>query len=89
MNRRSFLGSILAAAAAPVFIKPEILMPVKKVVAPSMGFYEGVDLYVPDQMLVTTAVSESIFLPEDLIREATLQLNKYMAVGRDLDLLIT
>jgi hypothetical protein len=32
MNRRGFLGSILALGAAPAIVKAEILMPVRKIV---------------------------------------------------------
>lgn len=34
-TRRSFLGAILAAAAAPAIIRSEILMPVRQLVLPS------------------------------------------------------
>jgi hypothetical protein len=34
MQRRGFLGAILAAGAAPVFVGSSILMPVKRVWAP-------------------------------------------------------
>jgi hypothetical protein len=34
-TRRGFLSGILAAAVAPVFIKPEVLMPVRQIIAPS------------------------------------------------------
>lgn len=32
MNRRGFLGSILALGAAPAIVKAELLMPVRKIV---------------------------------------------------------
>lgn len=35
MNRRGFLGSILAAGMAPVIVKAEILMPVRQIWVPS------------------------------------------------------
>lgn len=34
MNRRGFLGGVLAAATAPVFIRPEMLMPVRQIIVP-------------------------------------------------------
>jgi hypothetical protein len=34
MNRRSFIGAMLAAAAAPAYVKAGILMPVKKIIVP-------------------------------------------------------
>lgn len=33
-TRRGFLGGILAAATAPVFIRPEMLMPVRQIIVP-------------------------------------------------------
>jgi hypothetical protein len=33
-TRRSFLGAILAAAAAPAIVKAELIMPVRKILAP-------------------------------------------------------
>lgn len=42
-SRRGFLGSILAACAAPAIIKAEILMPVRTIVAPD-PIWVGVDL---------------------------------------------
>lgn len=35
MNRRGFLGGILAACAAPAIVKAELLMPVRKIVVPN------------------------------------------------------
>lgn len=35
MNRRGFLGAILAAGVAPVFIKSNILMPVRSIFIPT------------------------------------------------------
>jgi len=40
-SRRGFLGAMLAAAAAPAFIKSEVLMPVRKIIVPSQIVYEG------------------------------------------------
>jgi hypothetical protein len=47
MNRRSLLGAMLAACAAPAYVKAGILMPVRKVWTP---FTLGMDLAkAPDQ----------------------------------------
>lgn len=35
-TRRSFIGSILACAAAPAIVKAEILMPVRKIIVPAI-----------------------------------------------------
>ena len=40
-SRRSFLSSIIAAAAAPAIVKAEIIMPVRAVILPSRV---GIDL---------------------------------------------
>lgn len=43
-TRRSFLGSILACAAAPAIVKAEILMPVRKIIVPDFedAFYRAI-----------------------------------------------
>jgi len=43
MNRRGFLGGIIAAAAAPVFIRSEVLMPVRQIIAPPQKIITGAD----------------------------------------------
>lgn len=48
MNRRGFLGSILAAGMAPVIVKAEILMPVRQIWVPS-----SVPAFVPRNNLIT------------------------------------
>lgn len=47
MNRRGFLGSILALAAAPAIVRAETLMPVRplEVIECQVGWYEGVMIY--------------------------------------------
>lgn len=41
MNRRGFLGGILAACAAPAIVKAELLMPVRKIVVPANETISG------------------------------------------------
>ena len=40
MDRRGFLGAILAAGVAPAFIGSSILMPVRKIVIPTFNPYD-------------------------------------------------
>src|SRR5271156_2524686 len=35
LNRRGFLGGLLAVMAAPAIVRPEILMPVRSIIFPS------------------------------------------------------
>lgn len=45
MNRRGFLGGILAACAAPAIVKAELLMPVRKIIVPAYTCFVPVDVY--------------------------------------------
>lgn len=45
MNRRGFLGAMLAACAAPAIVKAEILMPVRQIIVP-LPFTVGIDFGV-------------------------------------------
>lgn len=48
MNRRGFLGAILAAAAAPVVVKAESLMRVKPIVLPGDAEFQDITVTLGD-----------------------------------------
>lgn len=67
MNRRGFLGAILAAAAAPAFIRSGILMPVRAVSIPTA------------EEVISVVAGNQLLTIEMITREALRVLHKNMA----------
>jgi hypothetical protein len=59
-SRRGFLGGILAAAIAPVFIRPEVLMPVRQITAPPQKIITGADDIFGSYLYTGTGQSQTI-----------------------------
>lgn len=68
MNRRGFLGAMLAACAAPAFVKAEILMPVRKIIVPEALFWLRGDGITDDSAALHAMIrGESVILPDGSI----------------------
>lgn len=64
MNRRGFLGAILAAGVAPAAIGSGVLMPVKRIVTPDRNFYHNLVRWADDFMAGASPIVVNSLPPE-------------------------
>jgi hypothetical protein len=64
MNRRGFLGSILAAAAAPAIVRAGVLMPVRQSIVVPPGFDSIAELLrVQNEILADMQFMQEVIVP--------------------------
>ena len=87
-NRRGFLGSIFAAAAAPVFVRAESLMkiyvPPQEILLPTSGIFNAEAKYVDlSENYGRNMAKSSILTRQQLIDELLPKLNKLFYIEYD------
>jgi hypothetical protein len=79
MNRRGFLGSILAAGYAPAAIGSGVLMPVRKVWVPEQHFVHRVEAQADDGIVIAFYVMAPDYALGDRV---SVQTGGFIAAGR-------
>ncbi len=59
-TRRGFLAGIMAAATAPIFIRSDVLMPVRQISVPSQEIITGADKLFGSYLYTGTGYNQTI-----------------------------